>query len=77
MIIKPSLTLVHSILLALQMSGLNRARLLTLLSTFVGMHAVLDTYSCMLPHLKGLQVGVPHLHPLMIFITDASASCKD
>mmetsp|Transcript_25617 Transcript_25617/g.71628 ORF Transcript_25617/g.71628 Transcript_25617/m.71628 type:complete len:315 (+) Transcript_25617:398-1342(+) len=70
MLTKPSLTLVHSILLALQMEGLNRARLLTLLSTFVGMHAVLDTYSCLLPHLKGLQGSVKFLCiKLVVWVT--------
>eukprot|EP00951_Prasinocladus_malaysianus_P013754 scaffold104537_cov36-Prasinocladus_malaysianus.AAC.1 len=56
MVFKPGLTLVHGLLVSTEHEGLAKARYFALVSTAVGMHAVLDTYSCLLPHLKGLQV---------------------
>uniref|UniRef100_A0A061SHK4 Duf300 domain-containing protein n=1 Tax=Tetraselmis sp. GSL018 TaxID=582737 RepID=A0A061SHK4_9CHLO len=61
MAIKPTLTLVHSVLLSMRLGGLNSWRAFTLLSTFVGMHGVLDTYSCLLPYLRGLQGSIKFL----------------
>lgn len=55
MIIKPGITLFHAVMIATGHAAPPGAKLVTLLSTAVGMQAVLDTYSCLLPHLKGLQ----------------------
>eukprot|EP00873_Tetraselmis_striata_P035736 jgi/Tetstr1/456000/TSEL_042778.t1 len=76
MLAKPSITLFNAILLSSGRGGAPHTKVLMLLSTAVGMQAVLDTYSCLLPHLIGLQGSTKFLCiKLLVGVTLLQQAC--